>query len=151
MNLILFLSCSGIILALDQVSKYYASQFLSPMSAITLIPSLFNLVLVHNTGSAFGFFKGNLVFLLITTTLSITLLIYLYIRYARYHKGLSLALGLILGGALGNWIDRFFRGFVIDFLDFYWKNHHWPAFNIADSAITVGACILGFFTIRQIK
>ncbi len=151
MNLILFLSSSFIVLALDQASKYFISKLLSFGRSFALIPNLFDLTLVHNTGSAFGFFKGNLIFLLITTTLSIGLLIYLYLVYARFHKGLALALGLILGGALGNWIDRFFRGFVIDFLDFYWGVHHWPAFNVADSAITIGACILGFFVIRKIK
>jgi len=113
--------------------------------AITITP-FFNLVLEHNPGAAFSFlaqeggWQGWLLGI-IAVIVSVFLIIWLYKLPAK-NKLLAIGLALIIGGALGNVMDRILHGYVIDFLDFHLNNWHWPAFNLADSAITIGAIIL---------
>lgn len=114
---------------------------------------MFNLTLLYNKGAAFSFLANaggwqRWFFLILTTAVSI--FIYFWLRKLKPHQRLQYtALALILGGAIGNLIDRAIYGYVIDFIDVYYGSYHWPAFNIADSAITIGAFLLIYDTIKN--
>jgi signal peptidase II len=127
------------ILSLDQISKYIITRNLQLNQSIPVISGIFNLTLVHNRGAAFGLLKNQLPVFIVTAIVAVVLM--LFTLKNKKHKAIyAFALSLILAGALGNLIDRLFFGYVIDFLDF----RIWPVFNIADSAITFGAIILGY-------
>ncbi|MFP4399058.1 MAG: signal peptidase II [Desulfonatronovibrio sp.] len=137
----------GIILFLDQATKLWILNTIPLWESRTIIPGLFDLVHVLNKGAAFGFLaelEGNMqtYFFIAVTGLAIVLIVHLLRTVHREDTYLFTALGLILGGALGNLIDRIRLGMVIDFLDFYFREHHWPAFNVADMAISAGAILL---------
>ena len=114
-----------------------------------IIPGFFNLTLAYNRGIAFGLFANlsellRIVILVLATSLMLVVaLIFLWREYSNSKFGLT-ALGFILGGAIGNLYDRAFTGYVVDFIDIFYKDYHWPAFNTADSAICVGQLIWGF-------
>jgi signal peptidase II len=134
------------LIILDQFSKYLVTRYLSLHQSVPVIPGIFHLTLVHNRGAAFGIMK-NQVPVFIATSLFAVYLIYTSLRKSK-QKAFSLyevSLCLILAGALGNLIDRVRVGYVIDFLDF----RIWPVFNIADSAITVGAVLLAFSMLKE--
>ena len=138
---------SAAILVLDQMTKIWVESSLALGETRTVIPGFFNLVFVLNPGAAFGFLadlEGSLrtYFFLGATGLAVVLIIHLLRTVQRQDYYLFTALALILGGALGNMIDRIRLGMVIDFLDFHLGSHHWPAFNVADIAISVGAVLL---------
>ena len=134
-----------LIIILDQATKYAAIQWLTLNQAHPVFPG-FNLTLVHNPGAAFSFLRDaggwqRYFFIILTSVISIVLLVWL----ARLPSGralLACALALVIGGAAGNLWDRLQYGYVIDFIDVYYDNWSWPVFNIADSAITVGALLL---------
>ena len=134
----IFFFISLVIFALDQLTKYCIRTYVGPFDVIR-VTSFFNIVYVLNTGSAFGMFKslGNLFFIIIAL-LAMALITVLIIKDGRNR----LAFALILGGAAGNLTDRILLGHVIDFLDFYAGSHHWPSFNVADSALTIGISLL---------
>ena len=123
---------------LDQATKYLANNFISPSMPVDILPFL-NLVNVRNTGTAFGMFRslGNNTFIIISI-IAIAFIFFLLIKGKEDPLGLS----LILGGAIGNLIDRLFYGSVIDFIDVFVGRFHWPAFNIADSSLTIGIIII---------
>ena len=134
-----------VVIVLDQATKYGALMYLAPYDPHALCPML-NLTLAYNTGAAFSFLSTagewhRWFFVSISAVMSIVLSISIYRTSPTNRRQLG-ALGLILGGAIGNLIDRFFYGSVVDFIDVYYKSHHWPVFNIADSAICVGAVLL---------
>jgi signal peptidase II len=138
----LALSC-GIVL-LDQLTKFAILQNFT-VNKVVEVTSFFNLVLVHNRGAAFSFLSDAAGWqrgLFITLALVASAWIVYLLRRYRQQKLFSLALSLVLAGALGNVIDRVFFGAVVDFLDFHVYGYHWPAFNVADSAITCGAALL---------
>jgi|WetSurMetagenome_2_1015567.scaffolds.fasta_scaffold00020_65 signal peptidase II len=135
----------GAVFLLDQVTKYYIKAQLGYFDIITVTP-FFNIVYAENTGSAFGMFKSFGAYFFIGVSLAAVIFLAVLIVKDR---GNSAAYSLLLGGAAGNLIDRFIRGYVIDFLDFHLAGHHWPAFNIADSALTVGITILLIKTVRD--
>jgi signal peptidase II len=145
-NDVIMLLVAGLVLAIDQISKQlilaYFSQPTAPI-AIPLIPHIFELTLVHNTGAAFGIFRGDSV-LFIFIGIAVVAIALLYARF-RNSEGLLLKVcfGLILGGAAGNLLDRVRQGYVTDF--FYFHIGHifsWPVFNVADSGITIGVLLL---------
>ncbi len=143
----LFFLGSLLIIALDQWSKYIASTRLNLYQPDAIMPML-NLTLAHNTGAAFSFLNGagawhHWFFMGFSFVVSLALVVWI-IRLSKSETLQLTALSFILGGALGNLIDRVRLGYVIDFIDIYYKNHHWPIFNIADSAITVGTMFLVF-------
>jgi signal peptidase II len=122
--------------------------------SIPVIDGFFSLTYIRNTGAAFGILAGSaaafrLPFLLLFSLLAIVFMIMMLRRLPDSEKGVISALALILGGALGNLIDRGLYGEVIDFLDFYWGSYHWPAFNVADSCITIGVAITIFYMIKS--
>lgn len=132
-------------LMLDQWSKIYIDNNFALSESKLLITNFFHLTYVRNPGAAFGIFADNAIRVPFFITISsiATLAILWYVRRIASEKHWQLlALGLILSGALGNLIDRIRLGEVIDFLDVHWYNYHWPAFNIADSAICVGVTIM---------
>jgi signal peptidase II len=128
---------------LDQASKYYIKTNIGFFDVIRVTP-FFNIVYAENTGSAFGMFKSLGIYFFIL--ISIAAVIFLAVLIVK-DRGNSLAYSLLLGGAAGNLLDRSVYGYVIDFLDFYIGTYHWPAFNVADSALTVG---IGFLFIKII-
>ncbi|MDC0073749.1 signal peptidase II [Alphaproteobacteria bacterium] len=136
------------VLFLDQITKLFVLDFLRDGSI--LINNNFNLVLVYNTGISFSLFQMNSYSgQLILASLGGLIVIFLFLWLLKLKNVFhSLALGLIIGGALGNIFDRIIRGGVIDFIDLHIFDYHWPAFNFADSAIVVGALGIiykGFF------
>ncbi|MGR8935166.1 MAG: signal peptidase II [Gammaproteobacteria bacterium] len=140
----LFLSLFTI--ALDQATKLTVAATMPLYESIPLIPGFFNLTHVHNTGAAFSFLSQaggwqRWFFAALAVVVSVTLTIWLA-RLKKHEILLAVSISMILGGAIGNLIDRLAYGYVIDFLDVYYKNWHWPAFNIADSAICVGVALL---------
>jgi signal peptidase II len=131
------------VLLLDQITKWVVLRTLDVHQAVTLVSGFLNLVHVRNRGMAFGFLNrpgSNLsfYFLVGATVVAIILLVFWALKLKREEYRILPGLSLILGGALGNLIDRFRLHAVIDFLDIHLGQYHWPAFNVADSAITVG-------------
>jgi len=136
---------SLIVVLIDQGSKYWASISLLPYQPDPVMPML-NLTLAYNTGAAFSFLSSTgdwhrWFFAGFSVLMSIVLAVWM-IRSSRHDRLQLLALSLILGGAIGNLIDRVKVGYVIDFIDVYYKNHHWPVFNLADTAICIGAFLI---------
>jgi signal peptidase II len=141
-----YLIALGIIL-LDRATKLVIIQTLRLGHGIPVIPGFFDIVFVLNPGAAFGFLATlsdrvrNPLFIFISI-LAVVLIVFYRTRYLRSHCLVSLALGLVLGGAVGNLIDRLYYGMVVDFLDVHAGPYHWPAFNVADSAISVGVSLM---------
>ena len=139
-----WLALSALIVVADQITKYVAVQQLA-LNQIVAVTPFFNLLLVYNAGAAFSFLsdaagwqRGFFIGIALTASAWI---VYLLRRYP-HQRRFALALSLILAGAVGNVIDRVLHGAVIDFLDFHAYGYHWPAFNVADSAISCGAALL---------
>ena len=124
--------------AVDRVTKLVAAGRLAEGQSIPLIPDIFHLTLVFNTGGAFGLLKDQRLFFIPFALAAIACIIYCLYRYRPTGILMTSAFGLIMGGAFGNLIDRVRYGYVIDFFDF----RVWPVFNVADSAITIGAVLL---------
>ncbi len=148
-----WLPLSLLVVVLDQAAKWQIVELISAKGEIE-IASFFNLVLLYNEGAAFSFLNEaggwqKPLFIFIAVAASIVI-----VRLLMKHKGellFSAALSLVLGGALGNLIDRIRIGHVVDFLDFHLSSHHFPAFNLADSAITLGAALLILDNLRKGK
>ncbi len=141
------------ILVLDQLTKFIVDRTMPLHHSIPVIDDLFSLTYIRNTGAAFGMLAGSAAefrwpFLVLFSIVAIGFIIMMLRRLPDGEVGLITALAFILGGAIGNLIDRIAYGEVIDFLDFYWSNHHWPAFNVADSFITIGVIITVFYLIK---
>ena len=146
----IWLWLSTAIVVLDQLSKYYMSQILSlcePGNCTSqVILPVFKLTLLHNEGAAFSFLSDaggwqRWFFTAVSAIVSIVLVVWIT-RLKRHEKLLALALALILGGAVGNLLDRASLGYVIDFIVVHYDNHYFPAFNVADSAISIGAAVM---------
>lgn len=132
-------------LVLDQVTKIWVIKSFSLYESIQVLP-FFNLTYVHNYGAAFSFLSdagGWQRWFFTAIAAGVSIMIVIWLKAIKREQVLyPVALALILGGALGNLYDRLAYGYVIDFLDFYYQGWHWPAFNIADSAIFLGAACL---------
>jgi len=134
-----------VVIVLDQITKWVASSSLTLHEQNPVMPS-FNFTLMHNYGAAFSFLSNaggwqRWFFTIIAIVISIVLMVWIT-RLKANEKWLGIALGLVLGGAIGNLIDRMAYGYVVDFIQWYYDRFYWPAFNIADAAISVGAVIL---------
>jgi signal peptidase II len=140
---------AGIIILLDQLSKALIVYYLPFNRTIPVINGFFNITHIHNPGGAFGLMANlgptarSIIFLFISS-LAVGLIFYFYKKTPANYRWLAAGFALIFGGAIGNLIDRIRFGFVIDFFDFYVGHLHWPAFNVADSAISVGIGIFVF-------
>ena len=139
-----WLALSAIVVALDLATKAWVSQALSYGDVVRVTP-FFNLILTHNTGAAFSFLAGaggwqRWFFSAVAVVISVALVVML--RRPHRDRMVPLALALVLGGALGNLWDRVVLGHVVDFVQLHAGGYYWPAFNVADSAITVGVALL---------
>lgn len=133
------------VLVLDQWSKIAVSDALALYQSVQILP-FFSLTYVHNTGAAFSFLSEaggwqRWFFAALSTIISLVLVVWLA-KLEQKQTLLAVAIALVLGGAVGNLCDRLLYGFVIDFLDVYYQQYHWPAFNVADTAISLGAALL---------
>lgn len=139
---------ASVIVALDQVVKLYVHTHFNVGDTTSVIQSYFNITYVRNTGAAFGILRDSWpgfrnVFFMVMPVLAMIIIITILKGVANNDRWQVLALSLIFGGAVGNYIDRLRFGYVIDFLDFHLKDiYSWPSFNVADSAIVTGVCLL---------
>ena len=148
-----WLGLSGLIIVLDQASKAWLASTFQLGEKLTLTP-FFDLVFVFNRGAAFSFLSnadGWQRWLFVALALVISTWIVFELRRHSAARMMSIALALVLGGALGNVIDRLNHGAVVDFLSFHVAGYFWPAFNVADSAITVGVMLLLWQQFKQGK
>jgi len=150
---VLLITCF-VVLSLDQWTKYEVQQKLYLHQTIKVINGFFNLTHLRNTGGAFGIFGGERgglgsLFFIVVSLIAIGSILLFFLKMKEDEKSLSLPLSLILSGAIGNLADRLFYGEVVDFLDFYLFSFHWPAFNVADSSITIGIGLMAFNLIFQ--
>ncbi len=129
---------ASVVFVIDRITKIVAVSAMSYGQSIEVLPNIFQLTLVFNNGTAFGLLKGQNTILAIITAIAVVLLVAYAVTHKNHSLAVSAAIGFILGGALGNLLDRIKFGYIIDFLDF----RVWPVFNIADSAITAGMAIL---------
>ncbi|MHB8423381.1 MAG: signal peptidase II [Leptospirales bacterium] len=145
-----YMLIAGGVFILDQLTKYAIQRILFEGESLTVIPHFFNIVSIRNTGIVFGLFQDpngwihRGIFIVLTIAAAI-LILYYSRRKKEVGGGEFYPLALILGGAIGNLSDRILKGKVVDFLDFSFLGHHWPAFNVADSAIVIGVSILLVF------
>ena len=140
-----------VILALDQASKAWVRGTLTLNQPVSVIGDLVRLTYIHNRGAAFGLSVGShssLVFLVLATLAS-ALVLYLFMTAGREERLQRVALAMILGGALGNIIDRIRWSMVVDFIQVGVAGRYWPIFNVADSAVTIGAVLLGYAYLKQ--
>jgi len=137
-NTILFLVIAAVVLALDQLLKLLVVLLMEPGQSVTVIPGVLDITYSTNTGAAFGIMKGSGQVLFLVAMVVVVLTV-AWFYYTRHQEGAwsFIALGMVIGGALGNLVDRLFRGKVIDFIDLGW----WPVFNLADVAIVTGVII----------
>src|SRR5689334_7563983 len=138
---------AGLIVTLDRMTKWLVAQRINLHDSVDVIPGVFRLTHVQNQGAAFGLFSDSpsewkVAMLILFSVAALAVVTALLWRNGNALNATAIALSLVFGGALGNLWDRIASGRVIDFLDFYVGSHHWPAFNIADSAIVVGALLL---------
>jgi len=141
-----------LVISVDQVTKAMVERSMPEGRLVPVLPGFFNLTHTTNTGVAFGVFSGSpapwkTALLIVVSVLLIVAMVSFVWRSRELHWEASVGLALVLGGAISNVADRIRAGQVVDFLDFYWRGYHWPAFNLADSAIVVGA---GFLVIQII-
>ena len=140
-----WLVIAGLVILLDQASKQWAEAALALHQPVAVLP-FFNLTLAYNEGAAFSFLAGAggwQRWFLTAVALAVSVFLLLWLRRLRANEKIAAwGLSLVLGGALGNVIDRLLHGHVIDFLDVYYRQWHWPAFNLADSAISLGIVLL---------
>lgn len=149
---ILLIFCIGILL-LDQWTKSLVVEKLPLYQRVEVIQGFFNLTHVRNTGGAFGIFggeKGGLgsILFVVVSLIAIGAIVFLFLKVKENEKTLAFSFSLILSGAVGNLIDRLRYGEVVDFLDFHLSSYHWPAFNVADSAICIG---IGLMALELLK
>lgn len=151
-NALVWLSLSGGLILLDWLSKAWALAALSYQQSVVVIPGFWNWTLVHNRGAAFSFLAQaggwqQWLFSILALVISAACILMLK-RTEKHNWQTALPLALIVGGALGNLIDRLRFGYVIDFVHWYYGSFHWPVFNLADSAISIAAVLLIVFSFK---
>ena len=149
-----YIIIAGLVLFSDRISKFAISSKFDLGQPVPVIDGLFNITYVQNTGVAFGIFSSisspvKSVLLSVFTAFAAIVVITYSVRSPVRNRLLQVALALILGGALGNLYDRLAYGYVVDFLEVYWRAYHWPSFNVADSAISIGVLLLAIEIIRN--
>ena len=140
---------SFVVVILDQITKLLVVNRIQQGEVLQIIPNFLNLVLTYNKGIAFGLMSNlpdvwRQIAINGSTLLAVVVIVYFLCRHYKNDSIAHFAIAMILGGAIGNVIDRFFYGQVVDFIDAYYSTWHWPAFNIADSAVCMGVFILLF-------
>jgi len=143
-----FYATAILVLVIDQLSKLIALQYLRPIEGVEIIPGFFRLYYATNTGGAFSILSDSTAILIIFSLVAIVVIFAWQFTLPHKDWVMRITLGLIFGGAIGNLIDRFTRGFVIDFLDFHWRYRlHWPTFNFADTFICIGVGLIVVWTV----
>lgn len=142
-----------LVVAADQLTKVWIMANFAMFESREVIPGLFSLTYLTNRGAAFGFLNGDHgawrhAFFVGVALVAIVMMVVLLRQMRHEGRRFVVAIALIFGGAVGNLLDRLRLGAVVDFLDFYWASHHWPAFNLADSAITIG---VGLFLVAHLR
>lgn len=137
-----FLLPAAIVVIVDQITKQAVWHYFVPGYQIDIIPGVLRFTLVKNDGAAFGLLEGGRIFFIVAGVIAVVFITYLGIRLPKTDGIKRLLLGLILGGAIGNLIDRVYDGGVIDFIEMGVAGHWWPVYNVADIAVTVGAILL---------
>lgn len=135
------------VIMVDQLTKWLVVTNMEIGERITVIESFFYLTSHRNSGAAWGILQGQMTFFYIITLIVVAFIIYYIQKFGKESKWLRLALALVLGGAIGNFIDRLFRQEVVDFFDVYFGTYDYPIFNIADSALVVGVILIFIYTL----
>ncbi|HYU40670.1 MAG TPA: signal peptidase II [Vicinamibacteria bacterium] len=149
-----YLWIAGVVVALDQVTKALVDDFMTLHESHTIVEGLVRLTYVQNRGAAFGILSEaglpyqSLMFSVVSLLALLAIALYAW-RMPVQSRLPQTALAMVMGGAVGNLLDRARLGYVIDYVDMYWGPHHWPAFNVADSAITVGVALLVIDILRN--
>jgi len=141
-----------VVLVADQLTKLYIDRTMKLYQSIPVVDGLFSITYLRNKGAAFSFLSDaswRLPFFLLATVIAVIAIITAFCKLKDEQRFAAFSLSLILSGAICNLIDRVRMGEVIDFLDVYWRTHHWPAFNVADSAICVGVALLALDLFRE--
>lgn len=136
-----------IIILFDQISKWLIVKNMKLSESIVVVKDFFNITSHRNSGAAWGILQNQMIFFYIITLIVVIGIIYYMQKYAKESRLLAIALSFLLGGAIGNFIDRIFRKEVVDFLDFKIINYNYPIFNLADSALFIGVGILIIYVI----
>jgi signal peptidase II len=139
-------------LVVDQLTKLYIDRSMQMFQSIPVIDGLFNITYVRNKGAAFSFLSHaswRLPFFIAISSIAAVVIVIAFNRLRDDQRLAQISLAMIFSGAVGNLIDRVRRGEVVDFLDVYWRAHHWPAFNVADSLICVGVALLALDMLRE--
>ncbi len=149
-----YLSLIAVIIVVDQISKFFIKGNLKLYDHVTIIKGFFEIIYVRNKGVVWGLFsnsKNHIIPTVITiiSVIALITVIYIFIKTSKTCKLELISLSFILGGAIGNIIDRFSIGYVVDFIDIYIKSYHWPTFNVADSFISVGIILLLITVLRN--
>ncbi|HLR71137.1 MAG TPA: signal peptidase II [Pseudogracilibacillus sp.] len=140
-----------IVILLDQWTKWLVVTYMNVREQIPIIENFFSITSHRNQGAAWGILQGQMVFFYVVTVIVIIGIVYMMQKYALENKLLAISLSFILGGAIGNFIDRLFRKEVVDFLDFIIFTYDFPIFNIADSALTIGVFLFIIVTFLDEK
>jgi signal peptidase II len=151
-----WLGLSLLVIVLDQLSKWFVASHMQVYQTKYVLP-VFNIALLHNTGAAFSMLAGQpgwqrWFFVVLAVAIAGAIVVWLARLPAATNRWMPAGLALVAGGAVGNVLDRLVKGYVVDFLQFHWQGWYFPAFNVADSAITVGAILLvldGMFLQRR--
>jgi len=143
----LLLCVAGLVVFLDQITKVWVDKTMRVYDTQTIIPGILDLYYIRNTGAAFGFLSGShegfrVPFFILVSVVAVGIILFLFYRLEDSEVMMPMALSLVLGGAIGNLADRIRLGEVIDFILVHYKAFRWPAFNVADIAITVGVFLL---------
>ncbi|RME90829.1 MAG: signal peptidase II [Candidatus Hydrogenedentota bacterium] len=146
-----FFTIMILIWVLDMLTKYWALGALGSGKTISVIGDLLVFRLVYNTGGVFGTFQGNPFIFHVLTGIAIVFLLLYYAKTPDYSTTFSIAISFVLGGALGNFTDRFFRPGVVDFIDMGIGSYRWPTYNLADAFISIGAVLLLFSFAKEAK
>ncbi len=145
--------CIALSIALsDQITKFLIQRNFALHEYFAIVPGLFDLRYIQNTGAAWGMFAGGHIWLALLSVVMLVLMVVFRKSFLSDSLIDRICLGFIAGGIVGNLIDRVRLRYVVDFLDFYWRDHHFPAFNIADSAICIGVALYAisqFMVARQ--
>ncbi|MBU9712442.1 signal peptidase II [Evansella tamaricis] len=140
-----------VIILIDQFTKWLVVQNMELRESIPLIEGVIHLTSHRNAGAAFGMLQGQMWLFYIATVIVTAVVIYYIQVHVKESRWFGISLGLVLGGAIGNFIDRVFLGEVVDFIDVYIFTYNFPIFNVADSALVVGVCMLIIHVIKEEK
>ncbi|HHU20059.1 MAG TPA: signal peptidase II [Bacilli bacterium] len=138
-----------LVISIDQVTKWLVMTNMELRESIPIIDNFLYITSHRNPGAAWGILAGQMTFFYIITAIVIVVIVYYIKKYAHESKWLGVGLGLILGGAIGNFIDRLAYQEVVDFIDMYFGSYSYPIFNIADSALVVGVIMIGIVVLKE--